>query len=305
MKSQIKTIILYTGSNGRKGCTCNCLGCYTTKYSARKPYYQGNMKQVKDLISLLPNLTDVALFGNPDISVDSQFCNEVALCLQQRKIRLHFSTSGIGGADTLSVLLNGVNTSNISEVIFSVDSTNEKTNQLLKGKNISISKVIEGIEYCNSIGVRPYVLATVWNLNMEEDWMAYNKFFDKYNVINRIINFGSVDAIIDYEINSKGENGLMHIPEDKVIDVRNKCLKAGMIVPYGLATDIEYEAYTQSYKPLCSYTDDIMNVFLEEDGIKASLNCTMLTNIHPEYIVNIQNVNIPVFSHTSVLSKSI
>jgi hypothetical protein len=81
--NKITVAKLFTGSFGKKGCLTNCPGCFLGTYdSLCKPKHQGTMIQIVELVSLLPNLKSIMLYGNPDISIDTQFCNEIVKYIQ-------------------------------------------------------------------------------------------------------------------------------------------------------------------------------------------------------------------------------
>ena len=284
--NDVETIILYTGSNGKKGCTCKCLGCYMGSYSKGKSMYQGNMTQISELVEMLPNLKKVLLFGNPDISVDPEFCNEVAKYLQLHNLRLYFWTSGIGGAEIIDKVLEGIDPMNVGKIGFSVDTLDNYKLSVLKGTKFSMEKLIEGIEFCNKKGIHTIIMPTIWSLNADEDWGAFKNFFEKYNVSEISGHFGSVES---------AEECLAHVPEDMVIKIRNEFKKIGTI-PYCLVTDSEYLEYKSSFKSKCSDGAGVIHVYLEKDGIKASVSCSVLTTIYPEYIVDIKNLKLPIFS---------
>ena len=49
---EIEGLTLYTGSNGKKGCSCSCIGCSQEKYGQTHPLYQGNLEQIKDILKI-------------------------------------------------------------------------------------------------------------------------------------------------------------------------------------------------------------------------------------------------------------
>lgn len=44
MYETVTTVALTTGSNGKKGCTSKCKGCYLGVYSSQKAYVSGEHK---------------------------------------------------------------------------------------------------------------------------------------------------------------------------------------------------------------------------------------------------------------------
>ena len=106
---KVKDLTLYTGTFGREKCTCNCIGCTQGGIIKEKEPYQGNINQIKKIINKLPNLENAYLLGNPDISVDTDFCNEAAKEFERNNISVMFSTSGYGGNKTIKRLVSGLN----------------------------------------------------------------------------------------------------------------------------------------------------------------------------------------------------
>ena len=136
---KVKDLTLYTGTFGREKCTCNCIGCTQGGIIKEKEPYQGNINQIKKIIEKLPNLENAYLLGNPDISVDTDFCNEAAKEFEKNNISVMFSTSGYGGNKTIKRLVSGLNFKNIKYVSYSVDTLEDDKIHYLKGtKNISL-----------------------------------------------------------------------------------------------------------------------------------------------------------------------
>jgi MoaA/NifB/PqqE/SkfB family radical SAM enzyme len=286
----IHSITLITGSNGKKGCTSNCLGCYLGKYGEKRPFYQGSMSQVHELISILPNLKRVALFGNPDVSVDSAFCNEVAKVLQEKNIIVYFFTSGVGGISVTKQILNGLNKNNVGRMYFSIDTLDDDKLTKIKGTKASHKNIFSSIEYCNQLGIETGIIATLWSINMDEDLIAFIDFWKSLGVAKVKIHYGSVEA---------AAGKIDHIPLDKVLGIREK-YGHKVRLPYIFATDNEYEIYLSRFVATkevrcCNFSGEVF-VYLEEDGIKWSLNCSIATTIHPEYITDIKELNLPLLS---------
>jgi hypothetical protein len=69
-----------------------------------------------------------------------------------------------------------------------------------------------------------------------------------------------------------------------------------MRFPYCLTTNEEYEIYRSSYvdKGMVKCTNlTSAYIYLEEDGVKTSVFCPMLTAVYPEYFVKIQDLDVP------------
>ena len=47
---KVKSLTLYTGTYGRKKCTCSCIGCTQENYGKRHSEFQGNLKQIQKII---------------------------------------------------------------------------------------------------------------------------------------------------------------------------------------------------------------------------------------------------------------
>lgn len=280
----INKIILYTGSYGKKGCTCNCGGCYLEKYGDSKPMYQGNMEQVYELLSALPNLKKANVFGNPDISVDPVFCNMVSRLLQDRGIQMAFFTSGIGGAVAIKMLLDGISLSNVKGITFSVDSLDEDMLSKIRGVKIKLQTIIDGIKYCRDLNIPFAMSLTIWPENINEDWLAYENFFKSLGAAKIVAHYGSIEGTA---------KSVSHIPEEKVLEVRNKYKNSSIVWPICLATDDEYKKYISDYVNkgrLKCQDGSLMYAYLEEDGVKATIFCPIFTTVYPNYFAKLSDM---------------
>ena len=52
----VKDLTLYTGTYGRKKCTCSCIGCTQQNYGEKNEDFQGTIEQINMIIEKLPNL---------------------------------------------------------------------------------------------------------------------------------------------------------------------------------------------------------------------------------------------------------
>lgn len=269
---------LFTGTNGRRGCTGNCVGCYVGTIEENHPMYQGNVEQVYELLELLPNLKRVLLFGNPDPSVDPEFCNVAARIFQSRGIQVLFISNGVGGLKVVKNIINGLDLSSIFEFGFSIDSLDEKINSAMRGKAISLPDVFQSIEYLKGLNINVKTSFTIWPTNMDENWDEYIKFFETRG-INVDHGFGCVQA---------AQGRIKHVPEEKILEIRKKYSDIRLATI--LANEEEYEEYLSVYvaknKTKCTNLKNI-TVFFTPMGIKATYLCTILSTIYPEYLVNI------------------
>ena len=96
---KVKSLTLYTGTYGRRKCTCSCIGCTQESYGRKHKEYQGNLEQIQKIIEKLPNLEEAYILGNPDVSVDTEFCNLAAKEFIKHGKKVMFSTSGYNGVN--------------------------------------------------------------------------------------------------------------------------------------------------------------------------------------------------------------
>ena len=293
--NNIEAICLFTGTNGRRGCTGNCLGCFADDFDQSKPMYQGSLTQVRELLSLLPNLKRVNIYGNPDPSVDPEFCNEVAKLCQQMGIQVAFFTNGVRFEKTVNKLIDGLDPSLIHAICFSIDSLDEKKDAAMKGVEISHQSIFQTMENLQRMGIDIQAQFTIWPINMDEDWSAYKEFFESRGVyING--RFGNVE-------NAKGR--IQHVPEEKILEIRERHKDVRLSVL--LANDEEYNHYLSTLVANDEFRcTDLrkVNVFLTEDEIKAFYFCPMVSTVYPEYYKNIRDLSLPFF-HEQLLETGI
>ena len=58
---KVKSLTLYTGTYGRKKCTCSCIGCTQENYGKRHSEFQGNLKQIQKIIEGQKSLNDLII----------------------------------------------------------------------------------------------------------------------------------------------------------------------------------------------------------------------------------------------------
>ena len=122
----VEELTLYTGTYGRKRCTCSCIGCTQESYGKKHKDYQGNIKQIKTIIEKLPNLKNAYILGNPDVSVDTKFCNEAAKEFIKSGKKVMFSTSGYNGEKVIKIITEGIDAKDINYISYSVDTINNE-----------------------------------------------------------------------------------------------------------------------------------------------------------------------------------
>jgi len=264
----VDELTIYTGSNGKNGCTCQCPGCSQTIYGVqnRRDPHQGTLQQIEELIPLLPNLKKAYFLGNPDCSVDPKFCNAAAKLFISKGIHVMFSTSGIGGKATMQTLLSKLDLNFVDYVSFSIDSTNPETESILKGRKVNYSNLLKGIEYCRSLGVTVKIQPTIWQLNEDHCINLLDFFHSKYSIDWFTFHVGSLEGLLSYT-----SPICKHVTPDKWHDTVQKILDFGkqhklkVAVPMVFLNEEEYAAYQTSYIPHCMNPKPTnLQVWLEE-----------------------------------------
>ena len=285
----IKKIYLYTGTNGRAGCACNCPMCILgDSLSIEK--YQGTIEQIHEILAVLPNLRQAFLMGNPDPCVDTDFCNSAARVFQAHDIKVFFQTSGIGGVKTLEKLFDGLDPKRTA-VNFSLDSLDNEKLAILKGtRNYTVEKITECFDWCKERGVVTTVMPTVWNINMDEDWFAFEKYCREHGVGTVLIQFGAM--------NEKGRKTVVPVPEIKVREIMEKYKKFNGWVQQMLLNDEEFKIYKDNFKTPCSNLNGhSIFIVLDKKGLRAT-SCTTIFDdvktVFNEHIIKVDDMAIPV-----------
>ena len=145
--AKVTDLTLYTGTNGKDKCTCKCIGCTQGGGILKnKEKYQGTIEDIKVIIERLQNLENAYLLGNPDVSVDTFFCNLAAKEFIKNNINVMFSTSGFKAVDTVKKLVDGLDPKYIKYISYSVDTLDEDKLHFLKGnKTLSLKEIEDAI----------------------------------------------------------------------------------------------------------------------------------------------------------------
>jgi len=162
---RVEYVSLYTGNNGSGACTCKC-PCCSQKGKERR--YQGTINQLFELFENLPNLKQLYIFGNPDVTVDTKFCHDVIKEAVNRNIRVCFSTSGIGGEKVLIKLLDNVPKKMIDYISFSFDAITEEEMSFMKGIKYPMKKALSGLEWAIENGYTVKIQPTLWSCNYDQ-----------------------------------------------------------------------------------------------------------------------------------------
>lgn len=241
-RKNIKRLTLYTGSNGKKGCNCNCLGCSQEAYGSGTPYYQASKQDIIRLLTLLPNIQDCIILGNPDPSVDPEFCNWVAKYMINKGIRIRMSSSGLDALNVAKILFKDVNTDFVDYMSYSIDSINEKTLWRLKGRKILLSPINDAIDYCKSIGIRVKIQPTIWEIN-KTDYKELLPYYINKGVKWFSFHVGSLEGF------THTKNTIDHISPDEWIhireDLKKLCAKydVSLHLPYLFMNEHDFKQY--------------------------------------------------------------
>lgn len=212
---RIEHVTLYTGNNGSAYCTCKCPCC---SQKGRNRHYQGTIKQAIKMFEKLTNMKQLYLFGNPDVTVDADFCHTVIEEAVRRNIHICFSTSGVGGKKVLEKLLKGIPTEMVDYISFSFDGTTKQEMSFAKGIDYPMERALEGLEWALKKGYTVKVQPTLWSYN--------------YTKAEEIINFFSTKGVnwFTFHIGSlETEFGLpshRHLTPEQIKEVHNQIDKA-------------------------------------------------------------------------------
>lgn len=288
---QIKGITLYTGTYGKKKCTCSCIGCTQGNYKQKYEVYQGNIKQIKNIIKKLPNLEDVYILGNPDISVDTEFCNLAAKEFIKANKKVMFSTSGYNGIKTVKKLTKDIEAKDIKYISYSIDTINNEKLQMLKGtKNIKISQIDEAIQFCINNDITVKIQPTLWNIN-KDDYKEIIEHYLNLGIKWYTFHAGSFESITNKNIKLSHISPMKWREIVKDIDriAKNKDLK--IKIPKIFLDKIEYEKYKNQTNLNCKNGGEEIQIWLQGNGLKATF-CPILAEVNSRYIFDLDATEI-------------
>lgn len=208
--NEINLIALYTGDKGYSSCACKCPCCSQSEVQGN---YQGNLEQIYLLLEKFSKLKQLYLFGNPDIVVDTDFCNQVSKIAINKGINVCYSTSGIGGIPKLEQLLNGIESKYVDYVSFSIDSMDKDKMSMLKGVNYPFERAIDGIKWAVENDFKPKIQPTLWSSN----------YMDVYSIIEYFASIGV--KVFTFHIGSVEKNSLdthQHLTPEQMMDVHKQ-----------------------------------------------------------------------------------
>ena len=283
----VEVLTLYTGTYGRKKCTCSCIGCTQESYGRKHEDFQGNLGQIKTIIEKLPNLQDAYILGNPDVSVDTEFCNQAAKEFIKHGRKVMFSTSGFDGVNVIKKLTDGIEAKDISYISYSIDTMDDKKLQYLKGnKNMQIKEIDKAISYCIEHGITVKIQPTLWEIN-QDDYKEIINHYEKMGIKWFTFHAGSFEALESSKIPIKHikPNKWREIVKDinKIARERDLKLKAPKIF---LNTE-ENVTYLKNHKVYCQNGGRGLQIWMQKDGLKATF-CPVLSEICPGYTFDLE-----------------
>ena len=283
----VQELTLYTGTFGRKKCTCSCIGCTQESYGKKHKDYQGKLEDIKVIIKKLPNLKNAYILGNPDVSVDTEFCNKAAKEFIKAEKKVMFSTSGYNGLNVVKKLTEGIDAKDINYISYSIDTINNKKLQYLKGnKDINIEEIDEAIKYCLDKKIVVKIQPTIWEIN-EDD---YKEIIDKYSGMGIewfTFHAGSFESLQGRDI------PLKHVKPRKwmqiVKEINREAIRKNLKIkaPKIFLDNKEFEIYEKENKVYCQNGGKGLQIWMQEDGLKATF-CPVLSEVMPEFTFNLE-----------------
>lgn len=280
IRENITSLTIYTGSNGKKGCTCQCIGCSQEKYGLSHPFYQGKLEQIYDVLKVMPNLKRAIILGNPDPSVDPEFCNMVSKILIQKGVRVRFSTSGFHAVRTVEKLCGDLDPSMVDYVSFSIDTIEESGLAVLKGRIISLKELEEAVNWCKARGFRLKIQPTLWTVNLDECKKIID-FFYSMGITWFSFHAGS------YETFAADATVQRHADpwewRKMVEELGRYCQDSGISLhlPYLFLNDDEYAEYIHKNGEMCDIKKLKNTQIWLEDGYIRTTHCPLLNEVYP------------------------
>ena len=283
----VEELTLYTGTYGRKRCTCSCIGCTQESYGRKHKDYQGNITQIKTIIEKLPNLKNAYILGNPDVSVDTKFCNEAAKEFIKSGKKVMFSTSGYNGLEVIKKLTEGIDAKDINYISYSIDTIDNEKLQFLKGtKKINLSEINKAIKYCLDKNIIVKIQPTVWQIN-QDDYKDIINYYSKLGIKWFTFHAGSFESLQGRDIK------LEHVTPKKWVEIVNDINKLAIRndlkikIPKIFLDNKEYDVYKKENKVYCQNGGKGIQIWMQEDGLKATF-CPVLSEIVPSFTFDLE-----------------
>ena len=285
--NKVEELTLYTGTYGRKKCTCSCIGCTQESYGKKHKDYQGTIEQIKTIIQKLPNLKNAYILGNPDVSVDTEFCNKAAKEFIKHGKKVMFSTSGYNGLEVIKKLTKEIDSDKINYISYSIDTIDNSKLQYLKGnKNINIEEINKAIKYCLNKNITVKIQPTIWEIN-QEDYKDIIDYYSKMGIKWFTFHAGSFESLKENEI------PLKHVEPRKWIEIvkeinrlairKNLKIKAPKI----FLKDNEWKNYKENNKVYCQNGGKGLQIWMQENGLKATF-CPVLSEVMENFTFDLE-----------------
>lgn len=286
---KVTDLTLYTGTNGKDRCTCKCIGCTQGGGILKgKERHQGRIEQIRTIIKKLPNLQNAYLLGNPDVSVDTDFCNIAAKEFIKNNINVMFSTSGYKALTTLKKLISGLDTKFIKYISYSIDTLDTEKMRFLKGTDkLDLREIEKAISICKEKDIPVKIQPTLWEINQTDYKEIINNFYEKFDIRWYTFHAGSFEAL------RKKDVALKHVkPQEwRIItkDIQKIAKEKGLkiVLPRIFLDRKEMEECQKNIHTYCANGGTGLQIWLEKDFIRCTY-CPVLAEIHPEFTFSIE-----------------
>lgn len=285
---KVTDLTLYTGTFGKKGCTCNCIGCTQNGYITKRKQNQGNLEQIKIIMDKLPNLKNAYILGNPDVSVDTKFCNQAAKEFIKNGINVMFSTSGYKALETAKTLFKDLDPAYISYISYSVDTLDKEKMRYLKGSNkLNMKDIEDAIAYCQELNIPVKIQPTLWEINQDDYKEIIDNFYNKFNIRWYTFHAGSFEALRNKNV------GLNHVKPSKWKEIVTNIQKIAeekklkILLPRIFLNKEEMIECKNNIHTYCANGGSGLQIWLEKDNIRCTY-CPLLAEVHPEFTFLIQ-----------------
>lgn len=284
---KVTDLTLYTGTYGKEKCSCNCIGCTQDGYIRGKKPYQGTIEQIRTIIEKLPNLQNAYLLGNPDVSVDTEFCNIAAKEFIKNNIKVMFSSSGFNAYSVIKKLTDGLDLNYISYISYSIDTIDREKMCYLKGTNkLDLAKIDKAINYCIEMGIPVKIQPTLWEINQKDYKDIINYYYDKFGIRWFTFHAGSFESLKNKKIplNHVKPKEWKNIVKDIEKIAKEKNLK--IVLPRIFLNQEEMNLCQKNIHTYCANGGTGLQIWLEKDEIRCTY-CPLLAEVHPEFTFEI------------------
>ena len=277
--SEITNLTIYTGEKGKESCICKCPAC---SQSGSICNYQGTKEQQDELLRIFPNLKQLYILGNPDPCVDTKYCNTLSKKAIDNGSKVCYSTSGVGGVNTLKDLLDGIKPCDVDYLSFSIDSIDKEKMNLLKGIKYPFDYAIDGIKWAMNKGYKIKIQPTLWSCNYMDAYSLVD-YFSKMGVDYFSFHVGSIEKanIPTHQHLTEEQIKNVHMNLDKISKIHNVHICCPVIYPsLGINDDTRW---------YCMHPENnrAWLVFLRRDGIYGT-NTPIASEINDKFMFKLE-----------------